>query len=68
MWTSNVDKQDNLMNGQTGSIKHIEFFDGNVQKVCVKFSDEQSDSKAMKSTYLGRQIVWFLLKNLKLRF
>ena len=39
MWTSNVDKQDNLMNGQTGSIKHIEFFDGNVQKVCVKFSD-----------------------------
>ena len=28
MWTSNVDKQDNLINGQTGSIKHIEFFDG----------------------------------------
>ena len=25
MWTSNVDKQDNLINGQTGSIKHIEF-------------------------------------------
>ena len=39
-----------------------------VKIMLVKFSDEQADSKAMRSSYLGRQTLGFLLKNVKLRF
>ena len=35
--------------------------------VFVKFSDEQASSNSMKLTYLGRQSLEFLLKNVTLR-
>ena len=47
-----------LIKSQTGSINHTEFAQGIVCKVYVKISDEQPGSKAMKSSYLGRQNSW----------
>ena len=58
MVTVNIDIEDRLINGQTGSIKHIEFAEGTVHKVYVKFSDEQVGLKAMRSSYVGRQNSW----------
>ena len=58
MLTVNLDIQDHLINGQTGYISHIEFVQDSVQKVYVKFSDEQAGLKAMRSFYLGRQNSW----------
>ena len=55
MLTVNIDLQDCLNNRQTGIIRHIEFAQGNASKVYVKFSDEQAGSKAMRSSYLGKQ-------------
>ena len=56
--TVNIDIQDCLINGQTRIIRHIEFDQGSARKVYIKFSDEQADSKAMRSSYLGRQNSW----------
>ena len=53
--TVNLDIQDYLINGCTGNISHIEFTQGSVWKVYVKFSDEQAGLKAMRSSYLGRK-------------
>ena len=53
-----TDIQDRLINGQIGIIRHIEFAQASAQKVYVKFSDEQPGSKAMRSSYLGRQNSW----------
>ena len=58
MLTVNIDIQDRLINGQTGNIRHIEFAEGTVHKVYVKFSDEQAGLKAMRSSYVGRQNPW----------
>ena len=58
MLTVNIDTEDRLINGQTGSIRHIEFAEGTVHKVYVKFSDEQVGLKAMRSSYVGRQNSW----------
>ena len=55
MLTVNIDLQGCLNNRQTGIIRHIEFAQGNASKVYVKFSDEQAGSKAMRSSYLGKQ-------------
>ena len=48
MLTVNVDIQDRLINDQTGNIEHIEFVQGTVCKVYVKFSDEQASTRAMR--------------------
>ena len=48
MLTVNIDIQDPLINGYTGIIRHIEFPQGSVCTVYVKFSDEQAGSKAMR--------------------
>ena len=58
MLTVNIDIQDRLINGQIGTIRHIEFAQGSVRKVYVKFSGEQVDSKAMRLSYLGRKNSW----------
>ena len=58
MLTVNIDIKDHLINGQTGIIKHTEFSQGSACRVYVKFSDEQTGSKAMRSSYLGRQNTW----------
>ena len=55
MLTVNIDIQDHLINGQARIIRHIEFAEGSARKVYIKFSDEQAGSKAMRSSYLGRQ-------------
>ena len=55
MLTVNLDIHDCLINGHTGKIKHIEFVQGSVWKVYIKFSDEQVNLKAMRSSYLGKQ-------------
>ena len=40
MLTVNIDMQDCLINGQIGSIRHIEFAQCSACKVYIKFSDE----------------------------
>ena len=50
-----VDIQDRLMNGETVNIEHIEFVQGTIHKVYVKCSDKQIGTRAMRSSYLGRQ-------------
>ena len=55
MLTINIDIQDRLINGQTGIFRHIEFAEGSVCRVHVKFSDELAGSKAMRTSYLGEQ-------------
>ena len=35
-----IEVQHRLINGQTGNVRHIEFAQGCVDKVYVKFSDE----------------------------
>ena len=42
MLTVNTEIQHRLINGQTGNVRHIEFAQGSVDKVYVKFSDEQA--------------------------
>ena len=55
MLTVNIDTQDCLINGQTRVIRHIEFAEVSARKVYTKFSNEQAGSKAIRSSYLGRQ-------------
>ena len=50
MLTVNLDIQDCLTNGQTGNISQIEFAQISVQKLYVKFSDEQAGLKAVRSS------------------
>ena len=50
MLTVNLDIQDCLNNGQTGNISQIEFAQISVQKLYVKFSDEQAGLKAVRSS------------------
>ena len=47
--------QDRLINSQKGIIRHTGFAQYSSCKVSVKFPDDQAGSKAMRSTYLGRQ-------------
>ena len=42
MLTVNIEIQHRLINGQTGNVRHIEFAQGSVDKVYVKFSDERA--------------------------
>ena len=62
MLTVNIYIQDRLINGQTGVIWHIEFAQCTAHKVYVKSTDEQTDSKAMRSSYLGRENSWVLIE------
>ena len=55
MLTVNIDIQDCLIDGQTGNINHIEFVQGSVCKVYVKFANEKTGLKAIRPSYLGRQ-------------
>ena len=61
----NIDIQDRLINDQTGIIRHVEFAQDSVCKVYVKFSDVQAFEKAMRSSYLGCQKSWVLIKTLQ---
>ena len=36
------------INGQAENVKHIEFVQGSIHKVYVKFSDEQAGLRAMR--------------------
>ena len=62
MLTVNVDIHDRLINGELVIIRHTEFAQGSVCKVCVKFSDKQASSKAMRSSNLGRQNSWVFIQ------
>ena len=68
MLTVNLDIKICLTDDQTGNVSHIKFAKDSVRKVYVKFSDEQASLKAMGSSYLGRKIPGFVLKNVKPRF
>ena len=56
MITVNIDIQNRLNNGQTGSIGHIYFGLGRFCKVFVKCYDEYTSLKAMRPSYLSKQI------------
>ena len=60
MLTVNIRIQYRQINGQTGSISHIEFAQGSVSKIYVKFSE--SGLKAMRSSYFDRQSSWFAIE------
>ena len=62
-----LDIQDRLINCQTGTISHIEFAQGNVQKVYVKFSNEQTGLNAMRLSYLGKQSLWVPIDSFPMR-
>ena len=68
MFTANLDTQDCLINIQMGNISYNEFAQGSAWKVYAKFCDEQAGSDAIRSSYLGRQTLGFLLKYVELRF
>ena len=68
MLAVNIDIQYHLINGYAGIIRHIEFAQGFVRKVYVKFSDEQAGSKAMRLSYLERQNSLVPFENVTLRF
>ena len=55
MLAVNIDTQDGLINSQTGIIRHIEFTQGSFRRVYVKFHDEQTSSKGMRSSYISRK-------------
>ena len=54
--TVNIDKQDRLINGQIEMIR--QFAQGSAYEVYIKVSDEQVGSRAIRSSYLGRQNFW----------
>ena len=62
-----LDIQDRLINCQTGTISHIEFAQGSVRKVYVKFSNEQTGLKAMRLSYLGKQSLWVPIDSFPMR-
>ena len=68
MLTVNSDIQDCLINDQTGNDCHNKFAQVSVWKAYGKFSDEQAGLKKMRSCFLGRKIIEFLLRNVELRF
>lgn len=57
MLTVNTDIQDCLINVKTGNILYIEFAQGSVCEVCVKYSAEQAGFKAKKPD-LSRKMFW----------
>ena len=58
MLTVTLDIKDCLINDQTGKMSYTELAQGIVQIVYVKFYDEQTGLKTMRSSYLGRQNSW----------
>ena len=50
----NTNMWDPLINDKTGNISHIEFVQGSLCKVYVKFSEEQTGLKAVRSYHLDR--------------
>ena len=54
----NSDMQDRPIISQMANNSYIEFAQGSVRKVYVKFSDEQAGLKAIRSSHLGRQNCW----------
>ena len=57
MLAVNLDIQNRLINSKKGNISQIEFAQGSIPKVYVKFCDEQAGLKAMRS-YLDRKNPW----------
>ena len=55
MLTVNLDIQGLLINGQAGNINHIEFAQGSVWKVYVRFSNKKASLKVLKSSNLCRK-------------
>ena len=54
MLTVHIDMQDRQIDDQTRTIGYIEFAQGSACKQYIKLFDEQDDSKAMRSSCLGR--------------
>ena len=67
MLTVDIDIQGSLINCQTETIRHIEFAEGSVFKVFVKFSDEQVGSKAVRSSFLGKKNSWVPIQKFETR-
>ena len=67
MLTMNVDLQDRLIDGQSGTVKHIEINDQhNISKVCIKFDDNKAGLKRISWIVLLVAVDGCLLKKLKL--
>ena len=67
MLTMNVDLQDRLIDGQSGTVKHIEINDQhNISKVYIKFDDNKAGLKRISWIVLLVGVDGCLLKKLKL--
>ena len=67
MLTMNVDLQDRLIDGQSGTVKHIEINDQhNISKVYIKFDDNKAGLKRISWIVLLVAVDGCLLKKLKL--
>ena len=56
MLTGSGEIHNRLINGQTINIRHFELTQGNFVKIYVKFFDEKAGLKAMRFSYLSKQI------------
>ena len=66
MLTMNVDLQDRLIDGQSGTVKHIEINDQhNISKVYIKFDDNKAGLKRISWIVLLVAVDGCLLKKLK---
>ena len=67
MLTMNVDLQDRLIDGQSGTVKHIEINDQhNISKVYIKYDDNKAGLKRISWIVLLVAVDGCLLKKLKL--
>ena len=67
MLTMNVDLQDRLIDGQSGTVNHIEINDQhNISKVYIKFDDNKAGLKRISWIVLLVAVDGCLLKKLKL--
>ena len=69
MLTVNIDLQDNLVNGQLGTIKHISIDTKcNVTKMYIKLDDSKAGLRKTNKDTFQKSIVGFQLKKWKLIF
>ena len=58
IFTVNIDIQDWLINGEVGKVVHISAFNNIVQKIYVKFSDQEAGLQREAKLLCGDWKVW----------
>ena len=58
MLAVNIDFQDKLVNGQLGTVMHIEGNSQGISKIYLKFDDTRDGVKAMNADIIRKQNLW----------